>query len=80
MTLRQSTEQYTLMTEQEARDAISLATLLNIDRLLKAERHPDRPQYARFFADALVDQLKLSGIVFFRGPPLGHHSTPPSRP
>jgi hypothetical protein len=74
--LKRLPEHYTPMTEQEARDALALYTLLNIDQLQKAEkRHLDRPDYARWFADRLVDQLKLSGIALFRAPPMRGHST-----
>jgi hypothetical protein len=74
--LKHSPEHHTPMTEQEARDALALYTLLNVDQLLKAEKHHlDRPDHARWFADRLVDQLKLSGIALFRGPPSPGHST-----
>lgn len=64
------------LTEQETRDAVQMAVLLAIDRLLQAQRYNGtRPQYAKFFADKVVDQLHLSGIRFYRRPPPQLHST-----
>ena len=64
------------LTEQEERDAVQMAMLLAIGALLKAQRYSGtRPEYARFFADKVVDQLHVSGIRFYRKPPAPLHST-----
>ena len=64
------------LTEQETRDAVQMAVLLAIDKLLQAQCYSGtRPQYAKFFADKVVDQLHVSGIRFYRKPPGPLHST-----
>ena len=47
------------LTQQETRDAVQMAVLLAIDKLLQAQQHRGtRPEYARFFANKVVDQLR----------------------
>ena len=79
MRLKHELSAYRLMDDPEARQALWLAIQLNLARLpqLKGKGRvidPNaRSQAAHTLANAVADQLALSGVILLRGPPQAGH-------
>ena len=70
---------HTPMTEEEAVNAIHMAVLLKL-RFLRAVKGKSMEDQLRasginWFAREVAEQLTLSNVALFKGPPSAHHST-----
>lgn len=84
MTLKHPVSDYTPLSEKELADALAMACKLNSRWFPKGRNrrifHPEEEDFREgTFAQKLAEHLTRANYVMFKGPPLGHHSSPGQR-